>query len=65
MKKRILLLAGLLSVLATSLFAAHTTVRQKVRESIEINTTSEMVWNIIKNFDKLDAWLLLTTRPLN
>ena len=58
MKKSILLLGVLLSVSTTSLFA-HGPVRRAAKEKIEINAAPEAVWDIIKDFDKLDAWLPL------
>lgn len=60
MKKIRVLLGILLTISATSsLFAAHThtTVRQRVRESIKIHAAPEVVWDIIKDFDTLDTWL--------
>ncbi len=61
MKKNIVLLGVLLAVSATSLFA-HGPVRRAAKESIEINATPEAVWEIIKDFDKLDAWLPLVEK---
>ncbi len=58
MKKSRILFGILLSISVTSsLFAAHTTVRQRVRESIKIHAAPEIVWEMIKDFDKLATWL--------
>ena len=35
---------------------SHGPTRQKIKESITINAKPEEVWNVIKNFEKINTW---------
>ena len=35
---------------------SHGPTRQKIKESITINAKPEDVWNLIKDFEKIDIW---------
>jgi carbon monoxide dehydrogenase subunit G len=54
--KKITLIVSLLSFFVVTGASAHGPVRQKVKETIQINATPDKVWSIIKNFDDM-SWL--------
>ena len=35
---------------------SHGPTRQKIKESVTINAKSEEVWNVIKDFGKINTW---------
>ena len=49
------LFVSIFSFLTSDVFS-HGPTRQKVKESIIINAKSEDVWNVIKDFEKIDIW---------
>ena len=44
------------SVISIKEVLSHGPTRQKVKESVTIKAKSEDVWNIIKDFDKINSW---------
>ncbi len=42
--------------LSISDILAHGPTRQKLKESVTINAKPEEVWNVIKDFGKIDSW---------
>ena len=49
------LIISFLNLTITDVFS-HGPTRQKIKESITINAKPEDVWNIIKDFGKIDIW---------
>ena len=46
----------LFMILYSSLSFAHGPTRQKVKESIEIKTSANAVWKMIKNLELAEKW---------
>jgi len=49
------LIISFLNLTITDVFS-HGPTRQKIKESITINAKPEDVWNVIKDFGKIDIW---------
>ena len=49
------LIISFLHLTITDVFS-HGPTRQKIKESITINAKPEDVWNVIKDFEKIDIW---------
>ena len=52
----ILFLIISLFTLSTSDIFSHGPTRQKIKESVTINAKPEVVWNVIKDFEKINNW---------
>ena len=51
----IFMVVSFFNLTITDVFS-HGPTRQKLKESITINSKPEDVWNLIKDFSKIDAW---------
>ena len=49
------MIISFLNLTITDVFS-HGPTRQKIKESITINAKPEDVWNVIKDFGKIDIW---------
>ena len=59
--KKITLFASVLFFFFTAAANAHGPVRQKIKETIEINASPEKVWSIIKDYGDMSCFPLVAS----